>query len=87
MKILYIGVHTPEIWRSEYWISMAFKELRHDVIKYDYKSNRKKFKSWKKIGEELSNIEKSTNPDIIFLQRGKKMSPKAIDLLKKPIFF
>ena len=87
MKILYIGVHTPEIWRSEIWIANAFKDCGHEVIKYDYKSKRKVFKTWKKIGMELSNLEKSTQPDIIFLQRGKKMSPKTFNLLKAPIFF
>ena len=87
MKILYIGVHTPEIWRSEFWISNAFENLGHEVIKYDYKSNRKDFKTWKKIATELSNLEQSTQPDIIFLQRGKKISPKTFNLLKTPLFF
>ena len=60
MKILYIGVHTNEIWRSEFSISKAFKDLGHEVIEYDYKSNRKKFKPWRQIGKELSYLEKNT---------------------------
>jgi glycosyltransferase involved in cell wall biosynthesis len=87
MKILYIGVHTNEIWRSEFWISKAFKDLGHEIIEYDYKSNRKKFKPWRQIGKELSYLEKNTKPDIIFLQRGKKMSPIAFNLLESPIIY
>ena len=87
MKILYIGVHTNEIWRSEFWISKAFKDLGHEIIEYDYKSNRKKFKPWRQIGEELSYLEKNTKPDIIFLQRGRKMSPTAFNLLESPIIY
>ena len=87
MKILYIGVHSLETWRTESWISKAFEDFEHEVIKYDYKSNRKEFKTWNKIGMELSKLEKSTQPDIIFLQRGKKIPPKTFNLLSTPIFF
>jgi len=87
MKILYVGVHTNEKWRTEYWLSNAFIALGHKVIKYDYKSNRKKIKSWKAIGREIFELEKDTCPDIVFLQRGKKMSTKVLNQLTKPIFF
>ena len=65
----------------------AFKDLGHKIIEYDYKSNRKKFKPWRQIGEELSYLEKNTKPDIIFLQRGRKMSPIAFNLLESPIIY
>ena len=87
MKILYIGVHSEENWRSEFWISKAFTDLSHSIVKYNYKSNRKKLKSWIKIGQEIFKLEKQTNPDIIFLQRGRKMSVKAINKLTRPIIF
>ena len=87
MKILYIGVHSHTGWGAEYWLSKAFINLGHKVIEYDYKSNRKKFKTWRKIGKELSYLEKNTQPDIIFLQRGRKMSPTAFNLLESPIIY
>ena len=87
MKILYIGVHTQETWRAEFWLSNAFINLGHTVIEYDYKSNRKKFKPWTTIGKEISQIENKMQPDIILLQRGKSMSMEVIKKLTKPIFF
>ena len=87
MKILYIGVHTGETWRSEFWLTKAFNDLGHKVISYDYKSNRKRIKSWKTIGREIVALEKHTQPDVILLQRGKKMSVSAINELTRPICF
>ena len=87
MKILYIGVHTKEEWRSEFWITKAFINAGHEIIKYDYKTNRKRLKTWKKIGLEIQKLEVEEKPAIIFLQRGKKIPSKAFRYVKKPIFF
>ena len=87
MKILYIGVHSNELWRSEYGLFIAFQKLGHEIKKYNYKSNRKKFKSWKKINNELKLLEEIFCPDIIFLQRGKNIPAKAISNFISPIIF
>ena len=87
MKILYIGVHSNESWRSEYWLSRAFKELGNDIKNYNYSSNRKKIKSWNKINKELRELEIKFNPDIIFLQRGKNIPKKVVSGFNVPIIF
>ena len=28
MKILYIGVHSHEVWGAEYWLTQAFSDLQ-----------------------------------------------------------
>ena len=87
MKILYIGVHyygNDEKWRAETWIDSSFNKNNIKTIKIDYREviNEQGINQLKK-----NIFEESLNADIIFLQRGDKLSPDLFSGIKVPIVF
>lgn len=87
MRILYIAVHSHIGWGAEYWLAQAFERCGHEVIRYDYRAQRKKLKPWWYIGRELVHIEQRSRPDVILLQRARSMHPGAIRGLHTPVVF
>ena len=87
MKILYIAVHyynNDTNWRSEGDINSAFSKNDIETIKIDYKSTIAESSV-----EDLKNdiYKKSLDVDLIFLQRGRKLSPDLFSDIKIPIIF
>tara|TARA_B100000315_G_scaffold231887_1_gene243619 strand:+ start:59 stop:949 length:891 start_codon:yes stop_codon:yes gene_type:complete len=84
MKILYIGVHSHENWGAEYWLTQAFSDLQIDVETIDYRVERKL-----KTDSELKEVihQKSDGCDLVFLQRGDKLSPDIFYNITIPIIF
>ena len=85
MKILYIGVHyynNEQKWRTETFIDSSFNKSNIETIKIDY---RKLIKDLGK--EELKRTihEKSLDVDLIFLQRGDRLSPDLFSNIQIPI--
>ncbi|MBC8311529.1 MAG: glycosyltransferase family 1 protein [Candidatus Marinimicrobia bacterium] len=84
MKILYIGVHSHIGWGAEYWLQKSFSDLDVELELLNYRETRKK------VGPEglKKNIyEKASTCDIIFLQRGDKLSPSLFSNINIPIVF
>ena len=84
MKILYIGVHSHEGWGAEYWLTQAFSDLQIDVEIIDYRVERK-IKSDLELKEIIHN--KCEDCDLVFLQRGDKLSPDIFYNITIPIIF
>ena len=84
MKILYIGVHSHDGWGAEYWLTQAFSDLQIGLETIDY---RKELKI--KSDLELNKIihQKCGDCDLIFLQRGDKLSPNIFYNITIPIIF
>ena len=87
MKILYIGVHSHKGWGAEYWLEKAFSKKNITCIKYNYRVRRKKILFPFLLNYELKKIIKKENPDLIFLQRGERLSPSIFNNIKTPIVF
>ena len=74
MKILYIGVHylgNEKKWRTETWIDSSFTKHNIETNKIDYRQIIKdsNLNNLKKIIKDKSNT-----VDLIFLQRGDKLT-------------
>ena len=84
MKILYIGVHSHLDWGAEYWLTQAFSDLQIGVEAIDYRVERKL-----KSDSELKAIihQKCEDCDLVFLQRGDKLSPDIFNNITIPIIF
>ena len=84
MKILYIGVHSHTGWGAEYWLTQAFSDLQINVETIDYRIERKL-----KSDSELKKIihQKCEDCDLVFLQRGDKLSPDIFYNITIPIIF
>jgi len=84
MKILYIGVHSHRGWGAEYWLEKAFADLQIEVEKIDYRYERKS-----KSNSELAEYfhQKSKDCDLLFLQRGERLSPNVFRQITVPKIF
>jgi len=84
LKILYIAVHSHTGWGAEYWLSQAFSDLQISVETIDYRVERKL-----KSDSELKAIihQKCEDCDLVFLQRGDKLSPDIFYNITIPIIF
>ncbi len=84
MKILYIGVFSHEGWGAEYWLSKAFLYMGLKIDFFDYRQERKTKSSY-----EINLIieKKSKRCDLIFLQRGDRLSPDIFKNIDIPIIF
>ena len=87
MKILYIAVHydkNENKWRSETWINNSFKKINIETIRLDYRQiiKQKNISFLKKTIKENSKF-----CDLIFLQRGEKLTPDLFREIKIPIIF
>ena len=76
MKILYIAVHSHKGWGSEYWLNKAFNELNIKTELIDYRKERN-INNYYKLSKLI--ISKSKHCDLIFLQRGDKLLPIALN--------
>ena len=84
MKILYIGVHSHKGWGAEYWLKRSFQDLNIKLELIDYRLIRKEF------GLEYLKLQiesKSIDCDIIFLQRGDRLSPNLFGNIHIPLIF
>ena len=84
MKILYIGVHSHVGWGAEYWLTQAFSELKLNIVTIDFRAERK-LSSCLDLKEIIHK--KSEDCDLIFLQRGDKLSPEIFYNINIPIIF
>lgn len=84
MKILYIGVHSHIGWGAEYWLEKAFADCQIELEIIDYRNERESM-----ANSELKNyiFQKSSECDLLFLQRGDKLSPEIFNNIKIPIIF
>ncbi len=87
MKILYIGVHylgNEKKWRTETWIDSSFTKHNIETNKIDYRQIIKdsNLNNLKKIIKDKSNT-----VDLIFLQRGDKLTEDIFYDIKIPIIF
>ena len=84
MKILYIAVHSHTGWGAEYWLTKAFSDLHIDVETIDYRVECK-LKSDSALNEIIH--QKCEDCDLVFLQRGDKLSPVVFNNITIPIIF
>jgi len=84
MKILYIAVHSHTGWGAEYWLAKAFSDLHIEVETIDYRIERK-LKSDSVLKEIIH--QKCEDCDLVFLQRGDKLSPVIFNNITIPIIF
>ena len=87
MKILYIAVHNYKNetnWRTEGQINSSFNKHGIETIKIDYRKTIKESNT--EVLKELI-YEKSLLTDLIFLQRGNKLTPDLFNKIQIPIVF
>jgi len=84
MKILYIGVHSHTGWGAEYWLFRAFSDINIDIETIDYRKERK-LKSTSELKEFIYTKIEGCN--LLFLQRGDKLSPTIFKGITIPIIF
>ena len=85
MKILYIAVHyynNENKWRTETFIDSSFNKNNVETIKIDY---RQLIKNSGREELKKTICRKSFNVDLVFLQRGDRLSPDLCTGVKAPI--
>lgn len=82
MRILYIAVHSHQGWGAEYWLNKAFNEIGIETIRVDYREV-------KRNGQRLSQrlCEEAKKCDLLFLQRGEKLTPESFEQVTIPKVF
>jgi len=68
-------------------LAKAFERLGIDVIRYDFRANKRKLGGWLRVALALRRLERLERPDVIFLQRAGKMPAWVLSNLKTPIMF
>lgn len=87
MKILYIAVHRHKGWGAEHWLALAFERMGHQVARYDYRQKRRLMTPWWLIRQQLRQLEKTFQPDVVLLQRADNMPSSVVRAISTPVVF